>query len=57
MRYKFPMPKEKPKSGHSHIVIAIKGERTRMEFQAQIPTDKAEEVIAALIESAAKATP
>lgn len=54
MRWKIPMPKEQPKEGHSHIVIAIKGKRQRLEFQAQIPTNTAEEVIEQLMRAQAE---
>lgn len=57
MRWKVPMPKEQPKEGHSHIVIAIKGKRQRLEFSAQIPCDVAEDVINKLmVETAAPLT-
>lgn len=54
MRWKIPMPKEKPKDGHSHIVIAIKGQRDRMEFVAQIPTETSQQVMEMLMQQAAK---
>jgi len=53
MRWKVPMPKEAPKEGHSHVVIAIKGSGGRLELVTQIPSGNASAIMELLLERAA----
>lgn len=53
MRWKVPMPKEAPKEDHCHVIVAIKGQRTRFELVTQVPTEHAQKVIELMVHSAA----